>query len=88
MNTITVELSFYPLTEDYEQRVIDFIRELRTYPQLETRVGGTSTIIRGEHHAVYDALRDASERFMGADETAIFVAKFLNTDAFDAPQID
>lgn len=88
MNTITVELSFYPLTEDYEQRVIDFIRDLRTYTQLDTKVGGTSTIIRGDHLAVFNALRDASERFMTADDTAIFVAKFLNTDAFDAPKID
>lgn len=84
---ITVELSFYPLTETYEQRVIDFIKELRM-KNLDVHTGGMSTLIRGDHDAIYDALRVCSKRFMEGDKTVIFVAKFLNKDAFEDPDID
>lgn len=88
MPILTVELSFYPLTEAYEQRVIDFIRRLRQQPGVQLSTGGTSTLIRGDHDTVFDLLRDATREFNAGDETCIFVAKFLNRDAFDPPHID
>ncbi|TCO77094.1 hypothetical protein [Chromatocurvus halotolerans] len=85
---LTVELSFYPLTRAYEQRVIDFIRRLREHPELRLQTGGMSTLISGDHDTVFDLLRDATRDFNAGDDTCIFVAKFLNRDAFDTPRID
>lgn len=85
---LTVELSFYPLTHAYEQRVIDFIRRLREHPDVRLHTGGMSTLISGDHDTVFDLLRDATRDFNAGDDTCIFVAKFLNRDAFDTPQID
>ena len=86
---LTVELSFYPLTAAYEQRVIGFIRLLRQHPGLRLQTGGgMSTLICGDHDTVFDLLRDATREFDNGDDTCIFVAKFLNRDAFDSPHID
>lgn len=85
---ITVELSFYPLTKAYEQRVIAFIRHLRKEEELVIRTGGMSTLIHGGHDLVFEALRRCTKTFMEGDETVIFVAKFLNKDAFEDPHID
>lgn len=85
---LTVELSFYPLTHDYEQRVIDFIRRLREHPGVRLHTGGMSTLVSGDHNTVFDLLRDATLDFNAGDDTCIFVAKFLNRDAFAAPHID
>lgn len=85
---LTVELSFYPLTRAYEQRVIDFIRRLREHPDVRLQTGGMSTLINGDHDTVFDLLRDATRDFNAGDDTCIFVAKFLNRDAFDTPRID
>lgn len=85
---LTVELSFYPLTRDYEQRVIDFIRRLREHPGMRLHTGGMSTLISGDHDTVFDLLRDATRDFNAGPDTCIFVAKFLNRDAFDTPRID
>lgn len=88
MTILTVELSFYPLTRDYEQRVIDFIRRLRQHTGVRLQTGGTSTLVCGDHDTVFDLLRDATRAFNEGEDTCIFVAKFLNRDAFDSPHID
>ena len=85
---LTVELSFYPLTGAYEQRVIDFIRLLRQHPGLQLHTTGMSTLVFGEHDTVFNVLRDATREFSDSEDTCIFVAKFLNRDAFDSPHID
>lgn len=88
MTTLTIELSFYPLTREYEQRVIDFIHRLRQHTGVRLQTGGMSTLISGDHDTVFDLLRDATRDFNAGTDTCIFVAKFLNRDAFDAPHID
>jgi len=84
---ITAEISFYPLTQDYETRVIGFIRVLRGNPNLKIRTGGTSTIICGESDHVFETLRQATNACMGGTDTDVLVIKLLNTDAFDSPEI-
>ncbi|MEQ8516453.1 MAG: thiamine-binding protein [Chromatocurvus sp.] len=88
MTTLTVELSFYPLTREYEQRVIDFIHRLRQDVGVRLQTGGMSTLIHGDHDTVFDLLRDATRDFNAGDDTCIFVAKFLNRDPFESPHID
>lgn len=85
---ITAELSFYPLTESYEQRVIHFVKLLREEKDLDIRTGGMSTLIRGDHDSVHNAVRRCSKEFINDEETVILVAKFLNKDAFEDPHID
>jgi uncharacterized protein YqgV (UPF0045/DUF77 family) len=85
---ITVELSFYPLTKDYSDRVVAFVQRLREATDIDLATGGTSTLMRGPHDRVFDLLRDATRDFNRGADTCVFVAKFLNRDAFDAPTLD
>ncbi len=86
--TMTAELSLYPLSADYNVRVIEFIRILRQQKGIETRTGGTSTLVRGEAAAVMQAIQTATLATVQSPATYVLVAKYLNTDAFDVPQID
>lgn len=87
MMTITAELSFYPLASNYEEQVIAFIRALRENQEVELHTGGMSTLVRGEYSVVFDLIKDASKVFFEGETTVILTVKYLNTDAFDTPQI-
>lgn len=84
---ITAEISFYPLTRDFETRVIEFIRALRGNQNIKIKTGGTSTIICGDSDTVFDILRTATNTCMNGPDTDVLVIKLLNTDAFDSPEI-
>lgn len=88
MSTLTVELSFYPLTQRYKERVIEFVHALRRHPDLRLHTAGMSTLISGDHDAVFNLLRDSTREFNAGEDTCVFVAKFVNRDAFDTPDID
>lgn len=66
---ITVELSLYPLSENYTAPIRDFITRLKTYTEIEIVTNATSTQIVGEHAYVFDLL---------AKETAITFASGHN----------
>lgn len=85
---ITAELSLYPLTEDYNKVVIDYIRALREDDHLEIKTGGMSTMIKGSSAQVMAAVARANERVLGGGTKGVLVAKFLNANAFDDPHID
>lgn len=85
---ITAELSFYPLTEHYEELVIDLVRDLRKHPDIRIRTGGMSTTLEGEYVRVFDVIRDVTRIHMQRDHGCILVAKYLNQSALDSPKID
>lgn len=84
---ITAELSFYPLTGLYNDKVIQFIRALRENQSIKIHTGGMSTLIQGDFDVVYDLIKNASRSFMADADTNVFVVKYLNKDAFDTPKI-
>ena len=53
---VTVEISLYPLTENFEQVVIDYIGEIKKVPGLRVEVNGLSTQVFGEYDLVMPKL--------------------------------
>lgn len=53
---ITVELSLYPLAENYVDPIRDFITRLKSNENLEIVTNATSTQIVGEHSYVFEVL--------------------------------
>lgn len=53
---ITVEMSLYPLVEDYTRVIIDFIRGLNDNPDVLVRTTAMSTYISGEYEVVMNLL--------------------------------
>jgi len=49
---ITVEMSLYPLKDDYTEYVIKFIKEMKSHKSLMIRTTAMSTYISGEYKDV------------------------------------
>ncbi len=73
---ITVELSLYPLTENYVAPIREFIARLKTYKELDLVTNATSTQIVGEHARVFEILSKETE-ITFASGYNIFVMKIL-----------
>lgn len=73
---ITVELSLYPLSENYVQPIKDFITRLKSYDDIEILTNATSTLIEGEHSHVFDILtKETAKTFESGQH--VFVMKVL-----------
>jgi uncharacterized protein YqgV (UPF0045/DUF77 family) len=53
---VTVEVSLYPLTENFEAVVIEYIEEIKKTSSLQIFVNGLSTQIIGEYDLVMSTL--------------------------------
>ena len=72
--TITIEISLYPLRDDYPSQVIRFLSRLKTLPDVEINTNGMSTIIIGENTSLWKNLGElmAEELTSGS---SLFVMK-------------
>jgi uncharacterized protein YqgV (UPF0045/DUF77 family) len=77
---ITVELSLYPLHENFVGPITDFILELRGQPGIEVVTNQMSTQVRGEFEAVTAAVTRCTRSCMEGVHPVVLVAKFLNAD--------
>ena len=73
---ITVELSLYPLTENYVTPIREFIARLKTYKEIEIVTNATSTQIVGEHAYVFDLLSKETALTFASGQN-VFVLKVL-----------
>ncbi|WP_338768248.1 thiamine-binding protein [Bernardetia sp. ABR2-2B] len=76
---VSVEVSVYPLTEDYKPTVKVFIRKVSENSALKVRVNGISTQIFGELNEVMLSLEKAIESCFDSQKASVIV-KFLGTD--------
>jgi len=79
-----VELSLYPLVNEYIPPIQAFIDRLNTYTELSVTTCSTSTQVTGEYSDVLPILGKEMQRTHEEVGQAIFVAKFLNFDAMQA----
>ncbi len=71
---ISVEISLYPLSENYEQVILDFIANIRQNTQLEVITNGMSTQIFGEIEQVMTSIKEEMTKIY-AQQQAILVMK-------------
>jgi len=81
---VMVELSLYPLVNEYIPPIQAFIDRLNTYTELSVTTCSTSTQVTGEYSDVLPILGKEMQRTHEEVGQAIFVAKFLNFDAMQA----
>lgn len=77
---ITVEISLYPLSDDFVPSIRAYIVELRAQPGIEVLTNQMSTQMRGDASAVMAALQVTMTAAWARGGPQIFVAKFLNAD--------
>lgn len=75
--TISVEISYYPLSAEYSAAVTSFIDALASYPDVDISPGPMSTIVTGEAHAIFGLLETEVVRAFDA-YPAVFTVKIAN----------
>lgn len=78
MMHLTAEISLYPLQEDYEPTILDFLECLHTCEDIHIHTNSLSTQITGPFHAVMAALTSSLEPVYNSDRLRVSVIKLLN----------
>ena len=74
---LSVELTLYPLQDNYLPIIERFIDHLGGYDGLSLQTFRTATIMMGEYDTVMKALADAMKWNQENQGKGVFVAKFL-----------
>jgi uncharacterized protein YqgV (UPF0045/DUF77 family) len=61
---ITVEISYYPLNEEFEKPILDFIKVLEENSNVKIKSGHMSTLVGGEYEEVMLLLTKTIKPFM------------------------
>ncbi len=77
---VTVEISMYPLVDDYLSGIVEFIEALNSHPELEVHTNPTSTQVFGEYETVMSLLAREMQSAHQSRGQASFVMKVLSGD--------
>ena len=74
---VTVEISMYPLQENYLDLITAFIERLHTYDGIRFNTTATATTAIGEYHNVMRMFSEMLEWSYTTHGKAVFVTKFI-----------
>lgn len=74
---VAIEMSLYPLTEEYIPPILAFIDRLKARPGLAVVTNSMSTQVSGEFDAVFGALQQEMRASLAGPRRAVFVMKVL-----------
>ena len=83
--TTSVEISIYPLKEDYKPSIIAFIKNLRNYPFIKVNTNGMSTQVFGDYKRVMNAINTEMENTFLKSNSVVFNLKVINADLEEIP---
>ena len=75
---VAVDVSLYPLDEDFVPPIRDVIRRLNSHAELEIETNRLSTQIRGDYDVVMRALQAEMKTTFERVPKAVFAIKILN----------
>ena len=81
----SVEISYYPLNENYLKPIGDFIDRLNTYEELIVKTNGMSTQVFGDYDAVMEAITREIKTSIELPHS-VFVMKVINADLQVIPE--
>lgn len=84
---LTAEISMYPLQQNYDPIILDFIADLRTNTDIDVVTNAMSTQVRGPYEHVWEILQKATRKSFENHGKAVFVVKFISGELpiLDAP---
>ncbi len=74
---VAVEISLYPLTDEFIPAIQDFIDRLRSHAGLRVQTNSMSTQVSGDYATVMAALQTEIAATFEGDRRAVFVMKVL-----------
>lgn len=75
---IAVDISLYPITDDFIPPIDDVIARLRSNDDIEVETNAMSTQLRGEYDVVMSVLQREIKTSFEAMPKAVFAIKVLN----------
>jgi len=75
---VTLEISMYPLSADYEEQVLKFIDYLKQNKDFEIQVNAMSTQVTGQFDVVFKHVQDSIKKVYENEVKASFVVKVLH----------
>lgn len=82
----SVEISMYPLKEDFKPSIIAFIKNLRKYPFIKVETNGMSTQVFGDYKRVMNAINTEMENTFLNEKSVVFTLKVINSDLEEKPK--
>lgn len=76
---ISVEMSYYPLHDEYIPHIKNFIERLNTHPSIKTKTNGMSTQVFGEYFETMEILTREIHKSFELPHS-VFVMKVINAD--------
>ncbi len=80
---ISIDISLYPLNENYVEPILTFITKLENNSKLVVKRNSLSTQIFGEYRDVMDCLDCEIEAVFNVLPESVFVLKMIGTDRAD-----
>ena len=77
---MSVDISLYPLSDDYIPAIQEFIDRIANVPGILIKRNDLATQLFGDYDIIMDALRDEIRRSWETHGKGIFVIKFLMDD--------
>ncbi len=78
MNT-SIDISYYPLHDEFIPPIKDFIHRLNQYEELTVKTNGMSTQVFGEYRQVMNAITNEIEKSFELPHS-VFILKIINAD--------
>jgi len=75
---VSVEISMYPLNENYKQPILNFIERLRSHDGLEVITNNLSTRIFGDFDTVMPIVQQEMKTTFDDPNTIVMVMKVIN----------
>ncbi|WHI46744.1 hypothetical protein ACJJI5_14900 [Microbulbifer sp. EKSA008] len=77
---LSVEISMYPLKDEYIPAIQAFIAQLNSHPELKVITNTMSTQVFGDYDLLMDVLKLEMRKSYEQFGRAIFVCKFIDGD--------
>ncbi|NNC84084.1 MAG: hypothetical protein HKN79_10955 [Flavobacteriales bacterium] len=77
---VSVELSMYPLVEQYKSPIIEFVESLRQREGIEIETNGMSSHLYGEYDDIMSVLNGEMKKVFENGPKVVMVMKVVNDD--------
>jgi uncharacterized protein YqgV (UPF0045/DUF77 family) len=76
---ISIDISYYPLTDEFIPHVLDFIDRISGYEKIEVQRNGMSTQVFGKYFEVMETLTKEIHQSFELPHS-VFILKVINAD--------
>ena len=84
----TMEISMYPIANEYKGPILEFITRLRAIEGLEVNSNGMSTQVFGDYDLLMNTVQLEVKKTFGDNEKVVMVMKLFNADLRIGPSFD